>query len=812
MTGYYKRALLLIVQAYLFLAASGQDSALLTSAGIISGSKEINLAKISLESTEIIFNLNKELSQVIPDEDLQALVQKTDATISRIDSLLRNKQDNEAELRNVRSLKNLINYWKRKLTQVETAELMVYNLNKQFDKSRLKNARELSAWDDVNLEAIQYNFDTAVMRRINMVIHLLDSAIQSYGHKSSMTLGVLDKTNAIKIEITNRIDRYDNLLINKQENILRSGHPAFYNLNYSDPDKWDIRGSIKMLHRGETKALGEYLYNYRNALTLHAIILLIIILSFIFLRKSGIPEIKGGTDIYRHSLKVILANPVNSALILGLVAFMIFYPLKPSLFIDLFRLAVSLLLFITLLNLANRKYKWIIISFELMIILRIAISNFPTDLILTRWLMLILAILAIFTMASFIRKVRDANWGIFALQRVVLTLSYIFLILAIGGLISNIAGKVLLSQSLLSAVTGTTLATILIILAMLLFNGLIVLFIDSKYSDFIHVISRRKPLMKEKITRTLQFVAGLFLFYYILESFGFETPIFEWARGFLSKERTIGSASFTWGNIFIFFIVIWASIVVSKIIRIVLEEDVLERMGLAKGLPNTIAMLVRYTLVTGGVLAAASAAGLELTKITIILGAFSVGIGFGLQNIFNNLVSGLILLLERPIKIGDTIEVGPLIGVVKKIGIRASNVHTLDGAEIIVPNGNLISNEVINWTLTDKRRRIDVTVGVAYGSNPYQVQELFMKILAEHPDVVKEPKPNVFFNNFGDSSIDFKLLFWTDNFDEWVRIRSEVIFKIHDVLQEAGIAIPFPQRDVHIYQSAAGAGTGPAIK
>jgi small-conductance mechanosensitive channel len=161
-------------------------------------------------------------------------------------------------------------------------------------------------------------------------------------------------------------------------------------------------------------------------------------------------------------------------------------------------------------------------------------------------------------------------------------------------------------------------------------------------------------------------------------------------------------------------------------------------------------------------------------------------------------VSGLILLLERPIKIGDTIEVGALMGVVKSIGIRASNVHTLDGAEIIVPNGNLISNEVINWTLSDKRRRIEVLVGVAYGSDPYQVQKIFLDILSSQKDIVKDPKPIVLFNNFGDSSLDFRILFWTDNFDEWIRIRSEVIFRIHDGLKEAGIQIPFPQRDLNI--------------
>jgi len=215
-------------------------------------------------------------------------------------------------------------------------------------------------------------------------------------------------------------------------------------------------------------------------------------------------------------------------------------------------------------------------------------------------------------------------------------------------------------------------------------------------------------------------------------------------------------------------------------------------------MPNTIALLFRYTIITLALVAAASAAGIKWNNLTIILGALSVGIGFGLQNIFNNLVSGLILLLERPIKIGDTIEVGPLIGIVKSIGIRASNVQTVDGAEIIVPNGNLVSNEVINWTLNDKRRRIEILAGVAYGSDPHQVHGLCVKILSEHPEVVKSPAPIVLFNNLGESSLEFRLLFWTENFDEWVRIRSEVMFSIYITFKEKGIVIPFPQRDINI--------------
>lgn len=214
-----------------------------------------------------------------------------------------------------------------------------------------------------------------------------------------------------------------------------------------------------------------------------------------------------------------------------------------------------------------------------------------------------------------------------------------------------------------------------------------------------------------------------------------------------------------------------------------------------------IAILIHYSLVTIGVFIAVSAVGMSFDELTIIIGAFSVGIGFGLQNIFNNLVSGMILLIERPVQIGDVVEVGPLLGQVKSMGIRSSKLRTFDGAEVIVPNGNLISNEVINWTLSDKRKRIEIISGVAYGSDIHRVQELFLKIMDQHQDILKDPKPVVFFHNMSDSSLDFRLLFWTENFENWQKIRSEVMFNIYDTLNEAGIVIPFPQRDIHIRTS-----------
>jgi len=266
----------------------------------------------------------------------------------------------------------------------------------------------------------------------------------------------------------------------------------------------------------------------------------------------------------------------------------------------------------------------------------------------------------------------------------------------------------------------------------------------------------------------------------------------------LSDNISIGNISFTLWKVLLFFFIIWISVLISGGIKVVLEDDFLKKAKLKKGVPRMISVVARFSLITIGIIFAVSAVGMPLNQITIIFSAFSVGIGFGLQNIVNNFVSGIILLFERPVQIGDTIEVGTLIGTVKSMGIRSSNVRTFDGAEVVVPNANLISNEVINWTLSDRKRRIEIISGVAYGSDVHKVQKLLLGILDQHPDILKKPEPLVLFNDLGESSLDFRLLFWTENFDNWIIIKSEVIFMIHDTLYREGISIPFPQRDLHI--------------
>ncbi|MBK7867899.1 MAG: mechanosensitive ion channel [Ignavibacteriales bacterium] len=221
-------------------------------------------------------------------------------------------------------------------------------------------------------------------------------------------------------------------------------------------------------------------------------------------------------------------------------------------------------------------------------------------------------------------------------------------------------------------------------------------------------------------------------------------------------------------------------------------------MNLKRGVAGAVSSMALYAITGFGIVFAIMSSGLDLNSFSLLAGALGVGIGFGLQDIVRNFISGIILIFERPVQIGDAVQVEELSGIVRKIGIRSSVIKTWEGAEVIVPNGNLISNKLINWTFSDHQRRVDIRVGVAYGSDVQKVLKLLHDCTKANEEILLKPEPTVFFKDFADSALLFELRCWTENFNSWLQIQSDLRVEIEKVLRENGIEIPFPQTDIHI--------------
>ncbi len=259
----------------------------------------------------------------------------------------------------------------------------------------------------------------------------------------------------------------------------------------------------------------------------------------------------------------------------------------------------------------------------------------------------------------------------------------------------------------------------------------------------------------------------------------------------------------TVGTILVALLIIYLSLLLSSIVRDFLGDRFLPGAGIERSATEIIATLVGYAIVVTGLFTALSVVGIPLNTFTLIAGGLSVGLGFGLQELMSNFVTGFVLLFEGSIRPGDVIQVGDTLGMVEDIGIRSMRITDVDNINLIIPNNRFLSDMVTNFSQDDPRVRVHVAVGVAYDADPREVEKALLEAAQQHPDVLPEPAPSVYFTDFGDNSLNFDLLVWSVNAFEIAKLSSDLRYNIWDALTSRKIEIPFPQRDIHI-RSASG--------
>lgn len=303
----------------------------------------------------------------------------------------------------------------------------------------------------------------------------------------------------------------------------------------------------------------------------------------------------------------------------------------------------------------------------------------------------------------------------------------------------------------------------------------------------------RAPALGSGGARLLDLFAFAVFAFVALDRFGLALPLGEAAARAIRTPVEIGALRFSLESALAFAGVLAAAWLASRALDTALDTAVYRRMTLPRGVPYALSTLARYAVLLAGLLLALTALGFDLTRLTLLLSAFGLGLGFGLQQVIHNFVSGLILLFERPVQIGDTIQLGELVGDVARIGIRSSTVRTAEGAEVIVPNSAMTEEHVTNWTLSDRRRRVTLVVAAAHGADPTQVLALLRDVAAQDERVAAAPPPEALFVQLGRETLDFELRIWTED-AAWARVRSDLAVAAERVLREAQVPLPRPER------------------
>ena len=366
------------------------------------------------------------------------------------------------------------------------------------------------------------------------------------------------------------------------------------------------------------------------------------------------------------------------------------------------------------------------------------------------------------------------------------------------GLVAELIGARSLGQQAIGGIVFLTLSLCTLLAADIILCAVIDAWVSGPGSRWLRGVRHWPEVVRiwgRRLVRLLLLIAlvsGLPAILPVLE------PVWKAIGDVMGKPLNVGNVGLSLGDVVAFVAGIALAVGMARFVRFALDEDVLPRMPLAMGAASAASRLIYYALIVAGIVFALAASGVELAKLTIVISALSVGIGFGLQNVVNNFVSGLILAFERPVREGDQVTLGQTTGRVEAIGLRATRIRTGDGAEVMVPNATLISGELTNWTLSDRAQRIEITVGVDHRSDPSQVRQVLMAAIKDLPGVAPQPAPTTAFRGIGASSLDFSLLFWTYEVDDRLSVESEARTRVLAGLRGAGIDIPYPRMDLRM--------------
>ena len=626
-------------------------------------------------------------------------------------------------------------------------------------------------------------------------IRLEDSLVnQNVNANLRLLVEAQNQLAELKIIVNNYLDDLDTSIQSYQLSLFdRNAAPVWSSVAFDDPPQ--VYQQLTLHAENNLILLRDYLSENKVNMYLHLGILVILVLLLYSVRDKAEALNRSNQLPKLGKMLYVLKYPWCAALLITLVIGPVLYLHPPSIMIQIFFIFMLVPLIVIVSGRGSQRENLCTLLLGLAFLLA-EIENTQVESSLAhRVMVLITTISGLSSIILFVYRPKLAQDTYPAFFRWMLLIFILLFVVAIG---ANLLGFVALAVML-------NLATV-----QSLIFGLLLFFSYRVISVFILLVTYSKSLQRSRMMRENQQVIsknlisiaslGLSLYWVVLTlaTFNVYDITYEMVSEFLVKERELGTIVFSYWSILVFILVVWASITISRLIRYFLEQQYTLSSSSEKNKKGAYILLLRYFVLVVGFVLAIVAAGIPIDKVTIILGALSVGIGFGLQTIVNNLVSGLILALERPIQIGDVVEVSNYMGTVKDIGIRSSTIKTFDGSEVIIPNANFISGEVTNWTLSDKHYRIEIMVGVAYGSNSEKVTQVLKSALEDQEEIMNNPEPMVLFHGFGESSLDFRILFWCRDRNNWILLRSSVMEIIYQKLNEAKISIPFPQRDLHI--------------
>ncbi len=606
---------------------------------------------------------------------------------------------------------------------------------------------------------------------------------------------VSDLTASVNSTLANIKERREAALVNL---FVRDG-PGIWNVALGEAAGPAALSETRSSVNAQAVALRDYFYLNTGRFVLHGTLFIILTAVIYWARRRIRPFVENDRKLERAF--AIFRHPASSALILTILLSGWLYPESPRLLTTSLGAAALIPGVILLRRIVDKPLFLILYALVAFYFIDRIRDITASAALISRLLFLAEMFAAVLFLSWFLKskvlvsKVESRHFRFFETIRKIIPFALAIFALAF---VVNLLGFVSLSYLIGNGILRTAYVALILYTVVEILKSLVTFALRIRPLSSLEVVKSNGALIRARIVRIIQWVGIIVWLLITLSLFSVRDAVFSFFGDILFAEANIGSIRFSLSDVILFVATVWIAILVSRFIRFVLEEDVYPRINIGGGVSYAISTMIHYVLLIIGFIIAVAALGVELSNFAILAGAVGIGLGFGLQNIINNFVSGLILLFERPVKVGDLVQIGEYQGNLNQIGLRASVLRQFDGSDVIVPNSHLISEEVINWTKSDTKRRIEIPVGVAYGTDVKKVMELLTALAVGKQDIMTDPAPVTLFKGLGDNSLDFELRAWTENTDRWLALNSELVTDIYTALNQANIEIPFPQRDFHL--------------
>jgi len=740
--------------------------------------------------------LNQELEPSKDFADFEADIPLVLDSLKKLQSNKILKELDNLELRVLNALHQEWNLYQGKMNDWKDRLLTA---SQNVEKKLLDIKQKQIVWELTREEAQKAEAPQALKNRISTVLKETTDAEKRFSKRLNDLLILQNNVSKSQNEINELLNKISESESKLRGQIFVRDSPPLWEVVTTRQDTLHIAGQVQESWTELFRANLTFIKINTDLFYFHIALFILLLLLMLYINKQN--RKKQLFNEEDHSLKhsaYFISRPFSAALLIALFLSIWIYPEFPN--------AVGEFLLLLLLIPVVRLVRGMLIG-ELRTPFYIMAAIFVFDIlqknaigfVFMQRMILLFATIAV--LIIFIWMLRPNSpihkRKLTGVAKFLYRISYVLIVILIVSFFSNLYGSVSLAKTLTWGIVDSSHLLVTIYITVTVSTGLITVLIRRRRARAMQFV-KTYALKLEKWAKYTISLIGIFLWIRsTLNVFGLLDLLKSWFLDLRETTWTVGLIIISFDAIVDFILILVVTFILIRMIRIFLDLEIFPRLKLPKGLPSAITMMIRYTLVALGIFLALSSIGIDLGKFGILAGALGVGLGFGLQKIVANFISSLILAFGRAIRVGDTLQYQDVFGNVKEIGVNASTVRTFDGSDAIIPNADLISNKVTNWTLLDMQRRMLLPVKVAFGTNPHEVLEILEKVAQKHEDVLNSPEPFAVFNGFGDNFLDFSLYYWIPT-SAYFKAKTEIALGVHDAITAKGIQTPRPQRDVRM--------------